>query len=400
MVLHFQRKTEKRSPRSLTAMTGLKCATEAYFLFQELQAALASIGILSHNTDELRCRLDWCSLVLGMWKRRKGNGGGSAVEEWILIMESWQSILEGTASMAIGFALPSRDTPPLAWDENKSIITLDKMLRYMWCYITKDTQILVDSVFTAARPREWTLPLRHDRPFRKMIAHLRSNIHKDNPIRVLRQQRLHGIEVSHLEGFVEDIEKEAGTLLGFLTSEEREDLEQVLLRLIDSTLTTTQAVDYDLPNLRICQRIMSQWLSGDHKLQLIVETSLRTLVQRVFHNIATRSSHDWKNQPTPPIDKDLSEVLALGADVNGGLYSRSSSTLHDIASLNCPINSFRALITAGALYRNNWDHDSSSLQAAAGANNTDAVAFLLDRRLHSFDININARDQLGQTALH
>ena len=403
LVRHLQQEDAERSSlASLTATAGLKSATEAYFLFLELQAGLGCIRILGHNADELQGRLDWCSLVMGMWVERMSIG--PAMNEWMSIMESWQFIIENTASMAICFALRPGDTQGMALDEGGSDTISSRVLSSASDYMVNHDRKLVRSVVKAARSREWNLPLEHDRPFHKMIAHLRSSIHKDHPRRMLRQQRRRGIEASHFERFVTDIEKEAQALLGFLSSEERENLEHGFVRLIKATLASRVNM-CNLRYLRICQKVLSQWLSSDHTLRSGAEEEFQEQVQEAFYKIATRRSY-WflGHEPELPIDKDLSEVLALGADVNGNLHHRTGSILYDIASSNCPIDSFRALVAAGALYspRNNSEHDGASpLHAAAGANNTDVIAFLLDRGLHSFEIDINARDRRNyQTPLH
>ena len=397
IVYHFRQKNERSSVISLTNKAGLRSATEAYFFFQELQAGLASIRISGRNVDELRCRLDWCSLVLGMWVRRKGND--SVMEEWMSIMESWMIIIESTASMAICFALPTRNIRRGALEEDRNNRISRRMLRGSGRNITKDDEKLVNSVLRAARLREWTTPLRHDAPFRTMIAHLRRTIRKNHPKQILLQQRRRGIEASDFEEFVADIENETHTLLGFLTSEEKKDLEHAFVRQFEATLSI-QAVLYDLRYLQICKVIQSQWLLSDHMLRSEVEEKFQKQAQELFGNIASQGALDWNGTPRPPIDKELSEVLALGGDIHGDLNDRAEPILHHIAGFNCPVNSFRALVAAGAPYKNDPENDASPLHAAAQRNNTDVIAFLLDRALHSFDININARDQNGQTALH
>ena len=403
IVRYFQQEAAERgSLTSLTATAGLKSATEAYFFFLELQAGLGCIRILGHNVDELRGRLDWCSLVLGMWVRRKSIG--PAMKEWMSIMESWRFIIENTAFMAICFALRPGATEREAVDEGGSDTISSRVLCTASNYMESRDQRLVRWVVKAARSRDWSLPLEHDKLFGKMIDHLKSSIEKDHPRRMLREQRRRGIEASHFEEFVADVEKEAQALLGFLSSEERGNLERCFVRLMRATLAS-RVNHGNLGYLRICQKVLSQWLSSDHTLRSGVEARFQEQVQEIFHGIATRRSLGFLgHEPEFPIDKDLSEVLALGADVNGDghLYYGTESILYDIAAANCPINSFRALVAAGALYRNNSEHHGASpLHAAALANNTDVIAFLLDRGLHSFEIDINARDRrYSQTPLH
>ena len=403
IILHFRKKTKRTSIDSLTSMAGLESATEAYLFFQELQAGLSPIRILGTDVDELWCRLDWCSLILGMWVRRKGYRSGQVMEEWMAIMESWQFIIESTASMAICFALPSGHTQRVALYDDDRNVTSDRMFRaasyYGSCTSTKEDKILMSSVLRAARLQEWTTPMRHDRPFHTMIARVSRTIEKEYPKRILLQQRRRGIEASDFEDFVADIEKESLVLLGFLTPDEKEDLDLAFVRVFEATLRS-QVVKDELRYLQICQKLRSQWLPKNERLQRKVGERFQNQVQETFGYIITRRRLDWDDVPTLPIDKDLSGVLALGADVRGHLYGRTDSVLFAIATKDCPINSFRALVAAGAPCTNGSEYDASPLHAAAGANNTDVIAFLLDRGLHSFAIDINVRDRSGRTALH
>lgn len=401
VIRHFRQKTMKSGVNSLMSMTGLQSATEAYFFFQELQAALASIRILGLNVDELWCRLDWCSLIMGMWVRRKGHRGGHSMDKWMSIMESWQFIIESTASMAVCFALPSGHTQRVALYDDKRNVTSDRMFRAASCYgnSSEEDKKLMVSVLKAARLHDWSIPLRHDRPFRTMIARARSTLEKDFSKRMLLQQRRRGIEASEFEEFVADIEKETYVLLGFLTSEEKEDLGLAFVRVFEATLSVP-APSCDIRYLQVCQKIRSQWLSSDETLQERVGESFQKQVQETFYSIVTRKPSKYDNKPMIPIDKDLSDVLALGADIRGDLEGTTNPILHVIASLNCPLRSFKTLITAGAPYTNDPKYDATPLHAAAGANNIDVMAFLLDRRLHSFAVVLNLSDEEGQTALH
>lgn len=400
IILHIRKKAKRSSVLSLMSMAGLESATEAYFFFQELQARLAPIRILGNNADELWCRLDWCSLILGMWVRRKGYSSGHFMEEWMSIMESWKFIIESTAYMDICFAFLG-DSQRAALNDDESNITSHRMLRTAWCYgnITKDDEKLVNSVLRAARLQEGTVPLRHDRPFRTMIAHLRSTLKKEQSKEMLPPQRRRGIEASDFEDYVADIEQETHLLLGFLTAEEKEDLQFAFVRIFKAVLSVPifkEQVRY----LQICQKIRCQWLSGNETLQLEVEEMFHQQVQETFGHIMTRKPHGWDDVPTLSVDKDLSDILALGADIRGELYGTTDSILHVVASRNCPLSSFKALIAAGAPYTNDSEYGASPLHGAAGANNIDVITFLLDPKLHTFALDINVRDWKGRTALH
>ena len=401
IILHFRKKVKKGRVLSLTSIAGLESATEAYFFFQELQARLAPIRILGNNADELWCRLDWCNLILGMWVRRKGFESGRSMEEWMSIMESWKFIIESTASMDICFGLPSGDSQRVALNEDEPNATSHRMLRTVWCYrnITKDDEKLVNWVLRAAQLHEGTISLRHDRPFRSMMAHLRGTLEEKTPEEMLLQQRRRGMEASDFEEYVADIEQETHLLLGFLTAEEKEDLEFAFVRILKAVVSDPVAKQ-DVRYLQICQKISSEWLSGNEMLQSEVDKIFHQQVQETFGHIVTRNPHDWDNVPAPPVDKDLSDVLALGANIRGELYGTTDSILHVIASRNCPLSSFKALIAAGAPYKNDSDYGASPLYGAAGANNTDVIAFLLDRGLHTFAVDINDRDWRGRSALH
>ena len=400
IILHFRKKAKRSSVSSLMSIAGLESATEAYFFFQELHARLASIRILGNIADELWCRLDWCSLILGMWVRRKGYSSGHLTEEWMSIMESWKFIIESTAYMDICFAF-SEDGQRVALNDEEPSTKSHRMLRTAWCYgsITKDDEKLVNSVLRAARLQEETIPLRHDRPFRTMMAHLRSTLRKEQSKDMLPQQRRRVIEASDFEEYVADIEQETHLLLGFLTAEEKGDLDFAFVRIfraVLSILTFKEQVRY----LQLCQKIRCQWLSGNETLQLEVEEMFHHNVQEIFGHIMTRKPHDRDNVPTLSVDKDLSDILTLGADIRGELYGTTDSILHVIASHNCPLSSFKALIAAGAPYTDDSEYGASPLHGAAGANNTDVIAFLLDPKLHTFALDINARDWRGRTALH
>lgn len=402
-ILHFRKEASRSSVISLMSLAGLESATEAFFFFQELQAGLAPIRILDDNADELWCRLDWCSVVLGLWVRRKGHTSGHFTQQWMSIMESWQFIIESTATMAICFALPSSPSQRVALYDDKRNVTVDRMLRDAascdYNYIPREDQKLVNSVLRAARLQDWTIPLRHHKAFQAMISHLRSTIEKDHPRRLLLQQRRRGIKASDFEEFVADIEKETHRLLEFLTAEERSDLEIAFFRFFGVTLSA-RVVKMDLRYLQISQKLRFQWMVSSRKLQESIQEFFQEQVQEVLGHIITRKTHDCNGFPTPPIDKDLEDVLALGADIRGNFQGTKDSLLHRIASRNGLFSSFRALVAVGAPYTNDSEYAASPFHAAAGADNTEVIAFLLDRRLHSFAIDINLRDGSGRTPLH
>ena len=401
VILHFRKKAKRGGVQSLSSMAGLESATEAYFFFQELQARLAPIRILGNNADELWCRLDWCNLILGMWVRRKGFESGRPMEEWMSIMESWKFIIESTASMDICFGLPSGDSQRVALNEDEPNATSHRMLRTVWCYgnITKDNEKLVNWVLRATRLQEETIPLRHDRPFRSMMAHLRSTLENEHPKEMLLQQRRRGVEASNFEEYVADLEQETHLLLGFLTAEEKEDLEFEFVRIFKAVLSVP-VFKQEVRHLQICQKIKCQWLSGNETLHTEVEERFHQQVQETFGHIITRKPRDWDDTPRPRADRDLPDLLALGADVRGELYGTTDSILHVIASRNCTLSSFRALIVAGTPYKDDSEYGASPLHGAAGANNTDVIAFLLNRTLHTFAVDINDRDWRGRSALH
>lgn len=73
-------------------------------------------------------------------------------------LESGQSIIEATTSMAICFALPTLHTQREALSNDETNITSGRMLHVASYYgnITKDDDKLMTSVLRAAALQEWT----------------------------------------------------------------------------------------------------------------------------------------------------------------------------------------------------------------------------------------------------
>ena len=208
--------------------------------------------------------------------------------------------------------------------------------------------------------------------------------------------------LDYIEEFEENVEK----LIGLLPAEETEELYLDTRRALWAALQRRD-VSRSIRYLQLIQRLRSKWFSNKSTLLSDFDDEFdreyQWQVQRFFREIIVGCSDQWEAQPneyTEYTAKDLEDIIALGADIRGrtSLF-RHDCALVDSAESACPIGIFKALVKAGAPYTSSRYH-GTPLQVAANAGRTDIMEFLLNRNLHSLNVNINEADAAFQTVLH
>ena len=379
---------------SLTNLAGLKSLEEAHHFLEELQAGMDSILIQGDNFDELWCMHDWYSYILELWIRKARQCYGQFGGEWIPIMNTWHHIIEATVEFVVTYGCTS-DRPSRSSVQKKP-----------------DRRILESRVFIhdpkgvpiLERPdrHNWnTSLLDSGKPFRAMVANVRSLVESNCSKEELETQRRCGISSMEFLEYVEELEEKVEELIGFLPAEETDDLYLDTSHSLDWALLMLEFKD-DIRYLQLLQKLSSKWLLNKSDWLPYFDRKYHELVQKLFGKIIAANFLRGCCGMSTYNTKDFAKIIALGADIRGEVYGRKDCCLWAAARSTCPLDIFKALVRAGAPYTKAACEPNypSPLQAAVEADRTDIIAFLLSSQLHSLKIDINDKDSSGPKALH
>ncbi|KAG7005388.1 hypothetical protein G7Y79_00020g049160 [Physcia stellaris] len=382
---------------SLTVLCGRHLVQEASLFFEELQADLSSINIEGDNVDELWCLLDWHRYILAVWTQNALDTSNTSEKKFMNIKEGWEVILEATISLNIRYAFPSNKHQRSA---STTRLSFKKSLHDLQDYVdvTEQDQEIVDSIILATCEQAWATPLFHEAVFSGLIDSVMHNIAETEPCVKIEMQRRPSIQSVDFMQFIQVLHEEIKLLIASSPAEEQDGLYETLWRTFIIALSNN--AKNETRYFHFYHSLISSWPMNDQALQLELDQIFQERVQELFGHMISPSKSERCLNPTPYRVEDLQEIIALGADVRGEVYGRTDCTLWTAAGSELTIDLFKALVHAGAPYKTERNSNSSPLQAAAGAGNIDIVAFLLAREQHHLNIDINARNIEGTTALH
>ncbi|KAL8793304.1 MAG: hypothetical protein Q9195_004081 [Heterodermia aff. obscurata] len=380
---------------SLATSTGLQSMIEAHLYFEELQSGLGSIFILGDNAKEMWCIVDWHRYILSRWIELKKKGHRGSQERWVPIMDTWINIIDAVFDLMFNYALPSEHHQRLSVRESPKGLNFRNMVTrspHVYDPLTKDDKKLLDPIIN--QYQAWTgLPHPHEKPFRKLVAGIRRTIKSNLPKERLQLQRQRGIESSDFQNFTEEIDEKIKQLIALLPEEEQEELYFTFHRVFKAAIHNGAKMDSRC--LRFVRSLIDTWLPSSTACRKDIDAEFRIHLQIRFDTMI--SPHSREEVPTT---KDVLDTIALGADVRGGVMCIKDYSLWEAAGSLCPIGVFKALVDLGAPYTMESDQLQSPLHAAVKEGNIDIVAFLLDSKNHSFQLDVNYRDERGKTALH
>ena len=399
-------KPEDGNVKSLRTLAGLYLVNEGYAFFEELQADLSSIKIEGDDADWLWCMLDWQRYILGLWDQQLKKRSRLSERSWGYVKESWEVIIQTTVSMNLSYASPSSinqrqtvkaDTGNLAF--GKTLCGNSRDNRYE-SLLAEDEMVLVDSIIRATEEEECTTPFSHEKAFTRLIESTMDDLASTYSTVQFQEQRRSGMTSSKFKEFIEVLDKETKNLIALSPLEEQEEFYMALDRtfrtaLLESNVNVRTRIRY----LQFYHSLISGWPFSNETLAMGIECVFQKQVQKLFSKLISSSYDSSRPESFPYTMKHLENLLALGADVRGQVKGRQDCSLWVAASSNnWPY--FKALFDKGAPYTMDPDFDCSPLQAAAGAENLDIVAFLLGSEQQYLQINVNHADSNGRTALH
>ena len=381
---------------SLTTLCGRHLVQESSLFFEELQADLSSIIIQGDNVDELWCLLDWHRYILAAWTEYALNASNVAERKWINFKESWEVIIQATLSLNIPYAFPSKEHQRFALSTNTGSLNFEKSLHNLQ-YSGTDEQERAESIVEATCEKAWTTPLFHEAAFSGLIdstMHCQAETESQTKASISRRSEIQSVDFMQ---FIDLLHEEIDLLIASLPAEEQDGLYVTILRTFGYALSNND--DNETRYFHFYHSLITSWRSNDEALQLEMDQIFQERIQESFGRMISPSQSERSRRSTPYSVEDLQEMIALGADIRGEIDGRTDWTLCAAAGSEVPIGLFQALVHAGAPYKAERS-SKLPLQTAASAGNLDIVRFLLTREQHHLNIDINARDNEGRTALH
>lgn len=387
---------------SLTALTGRHLIQEASCFFEELQADLSSINIHGDNVDELWCLLDWHRYILAVWSEQARNASTVSEKKWINVKESWETIIQATVSLNLRYAFPSKEDQRSTLLASTDSLSFEKSLhssRYDGV-LPKQDQIMIESIVKATCEDAWATPLFHETAFSGLIdSVIDTRAETGSSVKDEMKRGSSSIQSVEFMKFIQVLHGEIKLLIASSPAEEQDGLYAALSRAFRKALSDNEA-NKNTRSLHFFHSLTTSWPLNKQASQLAIDEIFQTRVQDLFGSMISPSYCEQSHRSAPYSVEDLQQIIALGADVRGEVDGRNDCTLWAAAGSESSIDLFKALVHAGAPYTTEPNSNCSPLQAAACAGRLDIVAFLVTRGQHHFDIDINARDHEGRTALY
>ena len=402
-IRRLREQPEKSNVSSLKAMTGRYLVEEAHLFFEELQADLSSIKIQGDNVDELWCLLDWHRYILAIWAEQVRKATMILENRWVDITQSLETILKATVSLNRLHALPSKNHQRSALGASDNSLSFERSIhvsdgpRNHPTLNEKDLDML-QTLVAATCEGAWATPLVHEAAFTGIIDSVMDTLVEARSRARLQMHHHSGLESAEFRGFIRTLEHEIKLLISFSPAKEQDELYIALYRALRAALLKS---DYhDIRYVQFYHSFLSTWPLNNEELQLEVDKDFQNRVQDIFGRVIAPTTFSRYLRSAPYNIKDLEDILALGADVRGQVNGRIDNPLWAAAGKESSIHLFKALVHAGAPYKNERYSNSSPLDATAEAGHLDIVAFLLTSEEHHFDIDINHGDRERRTALH
>lgn len=399
---------ERTNITPLRVLAGRRFVQQAHLFFEELQPSLSSLSIRGQNVDEFWCMLDWQRYILAVWIKQFRDASNVKDTMWIEIKESWVAIIQATVAIILRYASPLRrhqrstnSNRRLTIENSTESLTFKKSVANSWNRrgLNQDDARLVNSIVDASREKVWELPFLYDLAFTGIIESVRDNLTR-TPLSVLTESQRHLMESSEPRGLIQVLAKRIKLLIDVLPPSSQDALHEAFNRALRNALSDRNE-NHTIRSLHFHHTLLSQWPSQNPALEVENEMIFHARVQQTFGDVIAPSRYSRLEDLAPYTVKDLSDILALGADLRGVVEGdQKDCCLWAAAKSTGSIQVFEALIHAGAPYVNKPHSGTSPLQAAIEADNMDIVTFLLNSKQHNLTIDINASDRWGRTALH